>query len=262
MTNMAHPIRVVVFGSGPTLERGVRLFLCRLEECPDIEFAAVFCQSDGQGLRAIVRDLWRRRRFLAAPMLLALAARAAAQLLSDPRRETELKREVAGLVGRIRFVRDIHSPEVLDEVRRLAPDLGLIYGSPVLKPALFEIPRLGTLGIHHGRLPEYRGKKTTFWAIYNGDESVWVTIQKVNSGLDTGAIVRQGAGPVAHRSLPAVWEELEELGLQLYLEAIRDLGQGAERHLISVIGKGKLYRDPTVKDLLRFWLRRHGASSS
>ena len=75
-----------------------------------------------------------------------------------------------------------------------------VCGAPILKPELFEIPAFGTLGIHHGRLPEYRGKKTTFWAIYNGDSTAGVTIQRINAGLDTGEIVCTGEVPTAGKT--------------------------------------------------------------
>lgn len=139
--------------------------LCRLEESSDIDFRGAFCQSQAQSRTEIVRDLWRRRRWLAAPVLLVQLAGVVRRRLVAPGQERDLKRRLESVAERIHFVLDIHEPEVLDQVSSLEPDLGLVYGSPILKPALFEIPRFGSIGIHHGKLPEYRGKKTTFWAM-------------------------------------------------------------------------------------------------
>jgi len=248
------PIRVVLFGGGPFLERGVRQFICRLASHPEVDLLAAFCQSEGQGLRAVATDLWRRRRILALPLLLVhLAGRIKDALFRSPA-ERALDRAMAGLAERVHFVPDIHAVNVLDRVRALAPDLGLVYGSPILRPELFEIPRLGTLGIHHGKLPEYRGKKTTFWAMYNGEATVGVTIQQINAGLDSGAIVKQGEVPIGRRSLRAVWRDLEALGLDLYVQAILVMEQGTLSHR-SQAG-GKLYRDPKLKDVLAFWSRQ------
>ena len=85
----------------------------------------------------------------------------------------------------------------------------IFYGGPILKPALFEIPTLGTLGIHHGKLPAYRGKKTTFWAMFNDEPSAGVTIQSVNAGLDTGRGVRAGEGRVGLQGLDCLHHLLE-----------------------------------------------------
>jgi methionyl-tRNA formyltransferase len=130
---------------------------------------------------------------------------------------------------------------------------------------LFEIPVLGTLGIHHGKVPEYRGKKTTFWAMFNGEKTAGVTIQKVNAGLDMGEIAKQGEVSIGRRSLRSVWNELEKLGLDLYLQAIVEVKQGTASYQPQVGKKGKLYRDPKLGDILTFWWkqfnRRHSRSS-
>lgn len=249
------PIRVVVFTSGPVLQRGSLQFLDRLEQHPQIELLACLAQSKQCARRAAYVELWRRRGVLAVPILLAEWVNAAWCFFRYFRRERELQRRLAALADRIYFVPDIHAPAVLDRVRELVPDLGLIYGSPILRPALFEIPALGTLGIHHGKAPEYRGKKTMFWAMYNGEQAAGVTIQKVNVGLDTGDIVKQGEVPIGRRSPRSVWRELEALGLDLYLQAILEVKQGTALHSPQVGKRGTLYRDPKLRDILRFWMR-------
>lgn len=248
-------IRVVLFGGGPTLERGVKEFICRLEAHPEIEFLGGFCQSAGQTFWAVVSDLWQRRRFLALPLLLVQIADEIGRFVTRPRTK-ELNKDIARLSDRIHYVPDIHAEGVLEDVRSLGPDLGLIYGSPILKPALFEIPTFGTLGIHHGKVPEYRGKKTTFWAIYNGEETAGVTIQKVNAGLDTGEIVKQGEVPIGHRSQGAIWNELEALGLDLYIQAILEVKTGTASYRPQLGKKGKLYQDPKLGDILKLWGRQ------
>jgi len=253
--DLQRPIRVVLFSGGPILERGVRQFIGRLEEHPEIKFLGGFCQSEGRTSVAVVKDLWRRRRFLALPLLVIQIGGGIGRFLAQPRAEIELKSLLARLSDRIHFVPDLHAERVLEDVRSLKPDLGLIYGSPILKPKLFEIPTLGTLGIHHGKVPEYRGKKTTFWAMFNGEPTAGVTIQQVNAGLDRGEIAKQGEVPIGRRSLRKVWDELEALGLDLYLEAILELKQGEASFRPQMNKKGTLYRDPKVGDILVYWVR-------
>jgi hypothetical protein len=247
------PIRVVMFGSGPRLTHDAKQFLCRLAAHPDITFLGAFCQSEGQTLGAIAKDLWRRRGVLALPLLLVWIGGEMGRFLLQPRAELELNRKLEQLSDRIHFVPDIHVQTVLAQVRALAPELGLIYGSPILKPVLFEIPRCGTLGIHHGKVPEYRGNKTTFWAMYNGEETAGVTIQKINAGLDTGQIVKTGEVPIGHRSRRAVWRELEALGLELYIQAILEVKAGTAVYRPQTGTKGRLYRNPKLGHLLSFW---------
>ena len=251
--NPNKPIRVVVFAGGPTLEWGVKLFLVRLEENPEIEMLACICQSKDQSFSAVIRDLWKRRGFLAFPLMLNQATRIIwSYIKSDIR---IVNKKIAEISDRIHFVPDIHAQSVLQQVRRLSPDLGLIYGSPILKPTLFEIPIHGTLGIHHGMAPKYRGKKTTFWEVYAGEPAAGVIIQKVNAGLDTGEIVKQGAVPIGSRTLGAVWRDLHALGLHLYLQAILEVKHGTANYSPQQGPKSKLCRDPKLVDIISLWGR-------
>jgi hypothetical protein len=245
-----------MFGGGPALEPDVKQFLARLEAHPEIELLGAFCQSAGQSFADVARDLWQRRRWLAAPLLLLQALSGVALCLRHPRREWYLSRQMRQIAGRIHYVPHIHAASVLEKVQALAPDLGLIYGSPVLKEVLFEIPALGTLGIHHGQVPQYRGKKTTFWAIYNNEPVAGITIQKINAGLDTGQIVNSGTVPIGDRPYGAVWRELLELGLDLYLESILQVKAGTAVYRPQAGPKGKVYRDPKMADISRYWQRR------
>ena len=255
---MNRPIRVVMFGSGPELNQDAKQFLCRLEEHPEIEFLGAFCQAQSQSLGAVFVDLWKRRSWLAFPLFVVWITNKAVRFLLHPHEELALQRSLEKISDRIHFVPDIHAQKVLEQVCTLEPDLGLIYGSPILKPELFEIPGLGTLGIHHGKVPEYRGNKTTFWAMYNGERVAGVTIQKVNRGLDTGSIVKAGQVSTEGRTYQDVVHELEELGLDLYLQTILEVKHGTAEYKAQSGARGKLYRNPTPSDFIKFWSRQIG----
>jgi methionyl-tRNA formyltransferase len=245
-----------MFGSGPQLNPDAKEFLCRLEEHPEIEFLGAFCQAQSQSLGAVFLDLWKRRSWLAFPLFFIWVINKAVSFLVHPREEIALQRSLEKISDRIHFVPDIHAPHVLEQVCALDPDLGLIYGSPILKPELFEIPSLGTLGIHHGKLPEYRGNKTTFWAMYNGEPVAGVTIQQVNRGLDTGNIVKTGEVSTQCRAYQAVVHELELLGLDLYMQTILEVKHGTAECKPQSGVNGKLYRNPKPADFLKFWGRQ------
>lgn len=250
---LARPIRVVMFGSGPELNPDAKQFLCMLEEHPEIEFLGAFCQAESQSPVAVFADLWKRRGILSFPLFAVWMANKAIGFVLHPRKEIELARKLKSISDRIHFVQNIHAQQVLEQVKSFEPDLGLIYGSPILKPDLFEIPRLGTLGIHHGKLPEYRGNKTAFWAMYNGEPVAGVTIQKVNKGLDTGNIIKQGEVRTYRRAYQSVFRELEVLGLELYIKAILEVKNGVALFRPQTGAKGKVYRNPKLGDFIRFW---------
>lgn len=245
-----------MFGSGPELNQDAKQFLCRLVANPEMEFLGAFCQAQSQSLGAVFMDVWNRRSWLAFPLFAIWMIKKAINILLHPHGEIKLQKSLAKITDRIHFVPDIHAQNVLEHVRTLQPDLGLIYGSPVLKPELFEIPTLGTLGIHHGKVPEYRGNKTTFWAMYNGERVAGVTIQKVNRGLDTGSIVKTGEISTQGRTYLSVVHELEMLGLDLYVQAILEVKHGTAEYKPQIGAKGKLYHNPKPGDFLKFWGRQ------
>lgn len=242
-----------MFGSGPELNPDAKHFLCKLEEHAEIEFLGAFCQAEGRSIWAVFQDLWKRRRTLAFPLFAIWLLKKIGQFVLHPEEEIRLARRLKNINERIWFVKNIHAPEVLKRVSDLQPDLGLIYGSPILKPELFEIPVLGTLGIHHGKVPEYRGNKTVFWMMYNGEPCAGVTIQKVNKGLDTGQIVKTGEVKAYRRAYPTVVRELEALGVDLYIRSILEVKHGTAQYKPQFGVNGKLYRNPKPVDFLKFW---------
>lgn len=250
------PIRVVFFG-GSYLEYSARRFVSLLMTHPEVELVGGVCQSAGFGLVARIRETIHRRGVMAPISLATHLIGAVIPMLREPRRSLAVRRNARRAAERFLLVPDIHAPTVLQHVRALEPDLGVIYGSPILRPELFSIPRFGTLGIHHGTLPRYRGKKTTFWEVFNGEPVAGVTIQRVDAALDAGEIVMQGEVPIGTQGVWSVEREVHELGICLYMDAILSVHRGtAETRPQDSVGRVPLYHDPHPLDLLRLGGRR------
>ena len=114
------------------------------------------------------------------------------------------------------------TPEFLEEIRRLAPDAGVVvaYGH-LLKPELLAIPKRGMVNVHPSLLPELRGAAPVEWAILRGLENTGVTIMQMTAGLDSGPILLQ----LPHRVPNDVTGgelsvHLAEMGAQALVEAL------------------------------------------
>ena len=247
------PTRVVMFG-GPYLDPPALRFAMALEAHPAVELVAILCQATDTGWRFRLRERWRRRGFFAPLVAMREWLGSAARALASPREAMSRRAMSKRVAPRLLTVPDLHAPEVLARVRQWQPDLGVVYGGPILRPALFSIPPLGIYGIHHGRVPQYRGRKTTFWEIYNGERVAGVTIQRINAGVDTGDIIKSGEVPIGSRSYGWVERETQDLGLRLFVEAVveaRDAAAGVAQPQHGT----RHYGQPTAADFLRLWLR-------
>jgi len=118
----------------------------------------------------------------------------------------------------------LHDSDALAYVRSLRPWLGLAIGAPILRPELFRIPQLGTLNLHKGLLPDYRGMPPGFWELHDGAEFSGVTVHRVDEGLDTGPIVLQRRLPVpTHPTVTGLATALDHLGTEALIEALRQI---------------------------------------
>jgi methionyl-tRNA formyltransferase len=59
----------------------------------------------------------------------------------------------------------LDTPEALDELCRLAPDLALHAGAGILRRRILAIPRHGTLNAHMGLLRMVRGTNAAEWSV-------------------------------------------------------------------------------------------------
>ena len=79
----------------------------------------------------------------------------------------------------------------------LEPDLGVLVGyNKILRQSVIDIPRLGCINLHGGKLPEYRGAAPINWQLINGDTTGGCCVLYVDAGIDTGDIISQERFPI------------------------------------------------------------------
>jgi methionyl-tRNA formyltransferase len=130
----------------------------------------------------------------------------------------------------------IHQPEKIKttEAReRFEPifrnaDAGVVaaYGR-ILPGWMLEAPRYGCINVHSSLLPKYRGAAPINWAIARGERETGVTIMQMDAGLDTGAILGQGATAIGNEETAAgLTPRLAEIGADLLIETLSRLERG------------------------------------
>jgi methionyl-tRNA formyltransferase len=87
---------------------------------------------------------------------------------------------------------NVSSPHSIEEIQGLEPDVLVVaaYGQ-ILRRALLDVPKRGSLNVHASLLPRHRGASPVAAAILAGDKTTGVTIMEMVRALDAGPIVAQ-----------------------------------------------------------------------
>src|SRR6266478_3449430 len=150
------------------------------------------------------------------------------------------------------ITRDMHSDEALDFVRHLNADLGLVFGTRILKPVLFKIPKQGSINIHKRKVPAYRGGGAVgLWELLDGQKEIGVTVHRVEAKVDVGAVFRSALIPIEpFDNLESLALKADVVGSDLIVATIRDFANGTVTETPQ-LGPSQYFRKPTDEDLLQ-----------
>ena len=85
---------------------------------------------------------------------------------------------------------NVNDPEFIETLKIIKPDLFVLSGyNPILKKEILAIPSKGSINLHGGRLPQYRGGSPINWQIINGEKQGACSILFVDEGIDTGDLL-------------------------------------------------------------------------
>ena len=88
-------------------------------------------------------------------------------------------------------VHNINSAKSVNVIKSLNPDIMITRASAILSEKIFKIPRISTLNVHFGIIPEFRGGGN-FNAIRNNNfKDIGVSVHCIDKGIDTGSLIYQ-----------------------------------------------------------------------
>jgi len=247
-------VRIVVFTANPGLDRSVWWSI--VQDTPGLTHVLV-CRKV---FSPHPRDVWRRFRrnvrkhglifipfrtgLLAGTLVRRLVSRPAP---APPVAASAPCEEIEAL--------DLNAPDVVARVAAWGADLGLSLGAPVLRRPLFGLPRLGTINLHLGKVPDYRGAPPGFWELWTDADEIGATIHMVDDGLDTGPVLEQLVAPLYRDDTPSVaLARAEELG-RIALARVLERASRGDVAAAAQPGGGRTFRFPTVTQHLRLALR-------
>ncbi|NOT47091.1 MAG: hypothetical protein HOP17_04995, partial [Acidobacteria bacterium] len=177
-------MRVILLTHG-----GADLVIERLAELRGVEVVAVFIETVITPKRGLIEKARRSIKYDGVSgTIRKLFGRSDAA--ADTRTTNDLTRQAANRAGiPIVEVDNFHSDSCLEKMSAAAADLGVVYGTNIIKESVFSIPKFGSINLHQGLAPYYRGGPPVFWELFNDEKEVGLTVHFVASAVDTGEIV-------------------------------------------------------------------------
>ncbi|NES80852.1 MAG: hypothetical protein F6K10_05305 [Moorea sp. SIO2B7] len=142
----------------------------------------------------------------------------------------------------LHFIDDPNSKEGLALIKAIAPDVLAVNVFNILRKPILAIPKIATVNIHTGILPQYRGLDSRRWAILEGG-SVGVSAHLVDEGLDTGEIlVRRKLELQPGDTIKTVTDRNYYTNKwQVFIEALLKVQRGEVRGIKQEVNEGKQY---------------------
>lgn len=159
---------------------------------------------------------------------------------------------------------DINGTESLNFLTSLSVDLGVVLSAPMLKKEIFDFPKLGSINLHKGHLPNYRGSPPAFWELKNKEKKVGCTVYKIDSDLNSGDILMEKFTDIdKYSTVKGVQVKLDHLGINMLVEAVKLI---SEQKIVFMqqTSVGHTYTTPTldIKHRLDSELKNHSFSES
>lgn len=135
------------------------------------------------------------------------------------------------------------------EIAALQADLGVLaYVTQIVRPEVFEAPRLGSICFHPSLLPRYRGGSAINWQIIRGETETGVTVFWVDPGIDTGPILLQKRATIRPDDTAGslYYSTLFPLGVEAVLEAVEQIAAGTAPRIPQ--DEARATYDPLCRD--------------
>ena len=155
----------------------------------------------------------------------------------------------------IRPLKKVNSPEECALLAAFAPDLMVsIRFGQILQRCVLAVPTFGTLNLHSGLLPAYRGVMASFWSLLNHADHLGMTLHWIDSeNIDDGPIIATTRQPVsgAHSYFRQTLSLYPE-GAAILIAAINEIAGGSMPESQPNTGQGAYFSFPDSVALDRF----------
>jgi methionyl-tRNA formyltransferase len=123
---------------------------------------------------------------------------------------------------------DINDPRIVSELDSYDVELTVMSGyNQILGEEVLGVPNNGTINLHAGELPAYRGGSPMNWAIINGEQEGVATIHYATTQVDAGDVIIERPYRISDDDTIAdVRDRTLEIFPEMLLEAVDDIEDG------------------------------------
>ena len=142
---------------------------------------------------------------------------------------------------------NLESDYIINLLTQTRPEVGFIFGAPLISKRIYDIPKLGCVNIHTGLVQYYRGVDSSSWALYdNRLDRIGTTLHYIDDSIDAGRYIGQKTIDIRLDDTPnSIFFKTCQAGFDLISENISDIIENIcdSKHLTK---RGTLYQ---VKDM-------------
>lgn len=122
----------------------------------------------------------------------------------------------------------VREESFMEILRKIDPDIIVVVAfGQILSKEILELSHYGCFNVHASLLPKYRGAAPIQWAIINGEKETGVTIIKMDTGIDTGDMIKKAVVLIDKKETgESLFQKLSKIGGPLMLEVLDELENG------------------------------------
>ena len=153
---------------------------------------------------------------------------------------------------------NVNSPEFIEQLRSLQLDI-LISVASVQKISndVLALPKIISLNLHGGYLPDFPGVFTPFWNLLEGASYAGATVHVINSKIDGGDIAGRVQFPIEKDdSIYSLYRKISKNGIQLLIKVLNEYQNGKPNLIENKYDKARYHSFPTAKHQKQFQLKK------
>ena len=145
------------------------------------------------------------------------------------------------------IIKSLNSQKIYYQIKKGNIDINVIAGFPyIFNNKMINSAKFGTLNLHAGKLPEYRGGSPLNWQIINNEKKIGISIIKINKKIDDGKLVAKSIFKISHKdNIISITKKAENKFLKIIEKGIKNL---VDKKFLRKFGKSSYYRQRNNSD--------------